>query len=381
MNPVYHWSDQAMKSLFILCLTALCGLMPAPAVRAAEEADHATTATQPATALVRVKTTLGDIDLELDPAKAPITVLNFLTYAEESFYEGTVFHRVIPDFMIQGGGYTVAMDEMEVGLHPGIRNEWRNGLKNDRGTVAMARLGGRPDSATAQFFINTVDNPRLDQPQADGAAYCVFGKVVKGLEVVDIIRNTKLIMHPNYPAGGQPVTPETPVVIESVTVLNGFKPELMRAALEAKDNAALKAREEAAKAKDEQGKKERDDRIAKIEEETGKKLTKTKSGLMYVTVREGDGPMPVAANRVKVHYRGTLLNGKQFDSSYDRGAPTTFGLKQVIKGWTEGLALMKVGGKSILVIPPELGYGPMAMGTDIPANSWLVFEVELLQIL
>ncbi|MFQ5492305.1 MAG: peptidylprolyl isomerase, partial [Phycisphaerae bacterium] len=127
---------------------------------------------------VKMSTTLGDIVLELDARLAPVTVYNFLRYADEKFYDGTIFHRVMPNFMIQGGGMTPDLEKKTTGLHPAIRNEWQNGLKNLIGTISMARLGRQPDSATNQFFINVKDNTALDQPR-DGAGYCVFGKVVE----------------------------------------------------------------------------------------------------------------------------------------------------------------------------------------------------------
>lgn len=135
---------------------------------------------------VTLKTSKGEIVLELDEAKAPKSVANFLSYVDKKFYDGTIFHRVISSFMIQGGGFTPDMTQKPTG--PGVSNEWKNGLKNVRGAVAMARLGGNPDSATAQFFINVVDNGFLDKPQPDGAAYAVFGRVVSGMDVVDKIK-------------------------------------------------------------------------------------------------------------------------------------------------------------------------------------------------
>jgi cyclophilin family peptidyl-prolyl cis-trans isomerase len=137
---------------------------------------------------VIMKTSMGDIALELNREKAPISVDNFLSYAEKKHYDGTIFHRVIPTFMIQGGGFTPDMSQKKTG--PGIRNEWKNGLSNTRGSIAMARLGGQADSATAQFFINTADNKFLDEPR-DGAGYAVFGKVVDGMDVVDKIKAVK----------------------------------------------------------------------------------------------------------------------------------------------------------------------------------------------
>ncbi|XVJ58690.1 MAG: peptidyl-prolyl cis-trans isomerase [Tepidisphaera sp.] len=136
---------------------------------------------------VHLTTTLGDIVIKLDAEKAPESAKNFLAYVDAGHYAGTIFHRVIPGFMIQGGGLTKDMVQKET--RPGVVNEWKNGLKNVKGAVAMARLGGRPDSGTCQFFINTVDNDFLDRPQPDGAAYAVFGKVVSGMDTVEKIRN------------------------------------------------------------------------------------------------------------------------------------------------------------------------------------------------
>jgi len=125
---------------------------------------------------IQMKTTEGEIFLELNNEKAPISVENFVAYAQDEFYDGTIFHRVIPNFMIQGGGFDKDMNQKKV--REGIKNEWKNGLSNTRGSIAMARLGGRPDSATAQFFINLVDNDFLNftSENAQGYGYCVFGE-------------------------------------------------------------------------------------------------------------------------------------------------------------------------------------------------------------
>lgn len=141
--------------------------------------------------LVLLETTSGDILLELFPDKAPVTVANFLNYVDEGFYANTIFHRVIKDFMIQGGGLGMRLDERPTKAP--IKNEAANGLKNLRGTVAMARTG-EPHSATAQFFINTVDNPELDYsaPTEDCYGYCVFGQVSDGMDVVDKINKLKV---------------------------------------------------------------------------------------------------------------------------------------------------------------------------------------------
>ena len=134
---------------------------------------------------VKLSTSQGDIVLELDPGKAPKTVANFLSYVKDKHYDGTVFHRVIDGFMIQGGGF--AADMQQKPTRAPIELEARNGLKNDRGTIAMARTGN-PNSATSQFFINVVNNDMLNAPNPDGFGYAVFGKVISGMEVVDKIR-------------------------------------------------------------------------------------------------------------------------------------------------------------------------------------------------
>ena len=138
---------------------------------------------------VQLSTSMGDIVVELDANEAPISVENFLAYVDEGAYDGTIFHRVIDGFMIQGGGFEPGMNQRPT--RKGIKNEWQNNLKNALGTIAMARLGGDPDSATSQFFINVSDNAFLDQPQPDGAAYAVFGKVVEGLDIVESIKKVK----------------------------------------------------------------------------------------------------------------------------------------------------------------------------------------------
>ena len=164
---------------------------------------------------VLVKTSMGDITIELYADKAPKSVENFLGYVKSNFYDGTVFHRVIDNFMVQGGGFT--QDLVVKKTRAAIINESKNGLSNLRGTVAMARTAD-PNSATAQFFINVVDNPRLDfTSEANGATwgYTVFGKVVAGMDVVDQIKAT-----PTGPGGPFPRdVPAVPVVIQSVEVL------------------------------------------------------------------------------------------------------------------------------------------------------------------
>jgi peptidyl-prolyl cis-trans isomerase A (cyclophilin A) len=137
---------------------------------------------------VLMETSLGKVKIELFLQKSPLTVKNFLTYVEDDFYNGTSFHRVIPGFMIQGGGFTTELKQKPTRMP--VPNEAANGLKNERGTIAMARTSN-PDSATAQFFINLVNNDGLNRPQPDGFGYTVFGRVIEGLDVVDKIAGVK----------------------------------------------------------------------------------------------------------------------------------------------------------------------------------------------
>jgi len=171
---------------------------------------------EPKLVYVNMKTSMGDLVIELNQEKAPITVKNFLNYVDKKHFDGTIFHRVIPTFVLQGGGFTEDYKQKDVDKP--IKNEWQNGLKNVKGSLSMARTM-QPDSATSQFFVNVKDNPDLDQggPRYGGAAYAVFGRVVSGMDVVDQIRVV--------PTGSKRFADNTPmqdvpqknVVIKSVT--------------------------------------------------------------------------------------------------------------------------------------------------------------------
>ena len=304
---------------------------------------------------VKIETTSGTIVVELNPQAAPKTVANFLQYVKDGHYNGTIFHRVIKGFMIQGGGMTRDMTEKPA--HAPVVNEADNGLKNDAGTIAMARTGD-PNSATAQFFINTVNNAALNFRSKDvqGWGYCVFGKVVGGMNIVSAIENVAtgdMGMYQNVPT--------TPVEITKVSVVE--------AAAGATAKPAASATEPAAKGSVAPAKKEA---------KTSDTIT-TASGLKYTIVKKGNGVMPKAGQTIKVHYTGKFLDGKIFDSSVQRNEPFSFavGTGQVIKGWDEGLLLMSKGEKCVFIIPPQLGYGAGGAG-PIPPNSTLVFEVELI---
>jgi len=193
-----------LPALFIpLALLAFTSTVEAKAPKAAKKMTEQTTQ-------VKFETTQGDFVLQLDKAKAPATVANFLTYVKEGFYDGTIFHRVIPGFMAQGGGMTADMKQKAT--HAPIKNEANNGLLNKRGSVSMARTSD-PNSATAQFFINFIDNSFLDHksPTPQGWGYAVFGEVVQGMETVDAMGK--------IPTGPGDV-PKTPIVINKATVVS-----------------------------------------------------------------------------------------------------------------------------------------------------------------
>lgn len=326
-----------------------------------------------------MSTSLGDMTIELNKTKAPATVENFLSYADEGFYEGTIFHRIIKGFMIQGGG--MEADYTKKPTKDPIQNEADNGLKNTYGTLAMARTGN-PHSATSQFFINAVDNTFLDHKSKDqrGWGYCVFAQVIDGFDTLEAIRSTPVHMDPQAD-GRQPAAADTPVVIKKVTRADANKFAEQISAARAKDGERNKAAADAEAA-----------RIAELAKamEVGKALVagkeidiakgkSTGSGLWFVDVTEGTGSQPASTDKVKVHYTGWLTNGTKFDSSHDRGREAEFRLNGVIKGWTEGVGSMKTGGKRYLVIPPDLAYGASGR-PSIPPNSVLVFEVDLVEI-
>lgn len=210
LTPFHSRSLVRGAAALFVTITAIASIAsaqsPAPVPA---QAAHATDA---APVYVAMTTSKGTIYLELNTAKAPISVQNFVNYTKDGFYNGTIFHRVIKTFMIQGGGFTANMKQKTTKAP--ISNEWKNGLPNSRGALSMARLN-EPNSATSQFFINTVDNKMLDQPRG-GAAYAVFGKVIKGMEVVDAIAAL-----PTGQSNGMDDVPKTAVTIEKIEVLAG----------------------------------------------------------------------------------------------------------------------------------------------------------------
>lgn len=298
-------------------------------------------------------TSKGTIITQLEFEKTPMTVANFVGLAEgaipnqakpagEAYYNGLKFHRVIPNFMIQGGcpfgngtggpGYKFE-DEIDTTLkHTGP------------GILSMANAG--PGTNGSQFFITHVATPWLD------GKHTVFGHVVEGQDVVNaILQNDTLT---------------SLTILRKGSAANAFDaPKIFIKAQE--EVAAKKAAAE-----------------AKLREEAEKVKAGfpniTSSGLCYAVIEEGTGAQPADTSNVKVHYTGTFLNGKVFDSSVQRGQPIDFGLNQVIKGWTEGVQLMKEGAKYKFYIPYQLAYGERGYPGAIPPKSDLIFEVELIKI-
>ena len=302
----------------------------------------------------KITTPKGELLLSLEYEKAPMTVSNFIGLAEGSlnlkkpgtpFYDGLIFHRVINDFMIQAG----CPDGKGTG-GPGYKfpDEINSKLKHvGPGILSMANAG--PGTNGSQFFITHVATPWLD------GKHTVFGKVVEGQNVVNAI------------AQGD--------VIKKVEILRvGEKAQKFIVSKESFSEEVVKAE------KVEQA------RIADLRKELFRELdnrwpsaTITDSGLRYVVLAEGNGgESPKHGQNVTVHYTGSLLDGKIFDSSVQRGTPAQFGIGQVIEGWNEALVMMKKGEKRTLIIPPELGYGVQGYPGVIPPNSYLIFDVELL---
>jgi len=299
-----------------------------------------------------LSTSKGEIKIELEFEKTPGTVGNFVGLSlglisnsikplGEAYYNGLKFHRVINDFMIQAGC------PLGTGTgDPGYKfdDEFHNELKHDRpGVVSMANAG--PSTNGSQFFITHLETPWLDNK------HTVFGNVIDGMDVVNSISQNDEIISIKINAVGD----------------------------KAKAFDAAKAFEDFNKSKADRIKKEKENEL-KMLKDLSKGFSKTSSGLLYKFEKENNSHKPSNGNKVKVHYKGMLLDGTVFDSSFKRNQPIEFtlGVGQVIKGWDEGISLLGIGDKASFIIPSDLAYGASGAGGVIPPNATLVFEVELI---
>lgn len=318
----------------------------------------------------QMETSRGNMTIELYEEDAPLTVANFVGLAEGTkkneakplgtpFYDGIVFHRVIKDFMIQGGD----PDGKGTG-GPGydFEDEFFSDKKHDKkGILSMANSG--PATNGSQFFITEVPTPWLD------GRHTIFGQVIDGIEVIDTIANVEK---------GPQDRPKEDIVINHVYIIkkgDKYKDYDGGKAFE-KAQANHKAKLEEIKNRE---KVELDKEIQRQKELTAK-AESTASGLKYVIEKEGTGAMPAQGDNLQVHYTLRLADGKKLDSSFDRDQPleAQVGVTQLIKGWMEALTLFKKGTKVFLIIPPDLGYGPQGAGGVIPPNATLYFDMEIL---
>lgn len=315
-----------------------------------------------------LQTTKGNMIVKFEDKKSPVTVANFVGLAEGKidnkskakgvpFYDGTIFHRVIKDFMIQGG------DPQGTGMgDPGYKFEdEKNDLKHTgKGILSMANSG--PNTNGSQFFITEVATPWLD------GRHTIFGSVVKGTEVIDSIAAVEK---------GAQDKPKTDIVLEKVSIFSkGDEYKNYDAAKtfnEGKGKIAANNKAMAEKAEAE---------AKKALEELKAGMQVTESGLYYKITKKTDGKAAKAGDNVQVHYAGKLTNGTEFDSSFKRNEPLEFpvGTGRVIKGWDEGILLLKEGETATLLIPPVMGYGERGAGGVIPPNAWLIFDVELVKV-
>jgi peptidyl-prolyl cis-trans isomerase A (cyclophilin A) len=299
------------------------------------------------------ETNKGSIFTVLEYKKTPLTVANFVGLAEGKmsntakpagtpYYDGLKFHRVLANFMIQGGcplgtgtgdpGYKFA-DEIDTSL-------------NHKGPGILSMANSGPNTNGSQFFITHLATPWLN------GKHTVFGHVIEGQDIVNAVAQGDSIIKLTILRKGKDA-----VAFDGVKIFN-----------QEKENAAKKQADMDAKMKVES------EKIMKSFDKS------TPSGLKYVVMQEGTGAMPKATSNVKVHYTGTFLDGKVFDSSVQRGQPIDFGLNQVIPGWTEGVQLMKEGAKYKFYIPYQLAYGERGYPGAIPPKSDLIFEVELIKV-
>lgn len=308
-----------------------------------------------------IRTNLGDIILELNAEDAPTTVLNFVAYAEGGAYDGTIFHRVVAEALLQGGAFFPDMSRKERTIPPTVPDDWHIETPSQEGTVALIRRTDREGVGNPQFFINLRDNVHHDLGHNHGR-YAVFGKVVAGDDTIERIRNTPISVHPKYAAGLSPAVPTTPVVIEWIRLTTTLDSAKIMEVIEARN---ITPREAVLK------------RWGKVVADS---LVETKSGLLYADLAEGGGPRtPDLVDSIEFQYRGTFLNGNEFESTMDT-EPRVRTLSELIPGLQEAVGGMTEGGLRLAILPPELAYRDSGVPGIIPPNTTLVFEIELLEI-
>ena len=325
------------------------------------------------------QTSKGNMIVKLEDEKAPVTVANFVGLAEGKienkakakgvpFYDGTIFHRVIKDFMIQGG------DPKGTGMgDPGYKfDDERNDLQHKgKGILSMANSG--PNTNGSQFFITEVPTPHLD------GRHTIFGEVVNGLEVIDSIATVEK---------GAQDKPRTDVVLEKVAIFSkGDAYKTYDAAkIFSEGKGKIKENNRAVLDKIEADKKKKAEEFAanqqKLVDDLKATMQATPSGLYYKITETTEGKKANVGDNVSVHYAGKLVDGTEFDSSFKRNEPIEIpiGVGQVIKGWDEGILLLKEGESATLLIPSVLGYGANGAGGIIPPNAWLIFDVKLVKV-
>ena len=309
----------------------------------------------------KMETSKGEMIIQFFDKEAPVTVANFIGLAQGTientakpkgtpYYDGIIFHRVIKDFMIQGG------DPTGTGMgDPGYKfDDEKNDLKHEgKGFLSMANSG--PNTNGSQFFITEVSTPWLD------GRHTIFGKVIQGLETIDAIANVEK---------GAQDKPKEDVVINKVTIFTKGE--------EYQNYNAEKIFNEGKNKIKENNQTLETKKFEQIKEG----MQQTPSGLYYKITKQGEGKRAEKGNVVAVHYSGKLVSGQEFDNSFRRGQPIEFpvGIGQVIRGWDEGILLLKEGDAATFLIPPDLGYGARGAGGVIPPNAWLIFDVELVKV-
>lgn len=349
-----------MKKYFLLLLAGFLILNCKPIYKKMN-IDKAFYESLPNGVYAKMQTTKGEMIIQFFDKDAPVTVANFVGLAQgkientakkagEPYYDGIIFHRVIKDFMIQGG------DPTGTGMgDPGYKfDDEKNDLRHEgKGFLSMANSG--PNTNGSQFFITEVATPWLD------GRHTIFGKVIQGLETIDTIANVEK---------GAQDKPKEDIVIEKV--------EIFTKGEEYQNYDAAKIFAEGKENIYENNKKREEQKFETIKQG----MSQTESGLFYKITKQGSGKQAEKGNVVAVHYSGRLVSGSEFDNSFRRGQPIEFpvGIGQVIKGWDEGILLLKEGDAATFLIPPDLGYGARGAGGVIPPNAWLIFDVELVKV-